>query len=115
MKAYYCYIASHIEELNLGEVVFAESRNGARVRFSSDWDLDYIDSRARRAEWADDLPRQGWNLAMTVENMELMRELGFWDNNIDGHCTECGLDAWTELPLSHVDDDEICGYCRRLE
>ncbi len=113
MKAYYCDISDNVCSDYFGEIVFAKSRNEARQCFSYDYGIPYIDSRARRVKWADELPREGRSLVLTVENMEIMREHNFFETDNPEWCERCGKVAWESLPTSELDCYGICGYCRK--
>lgn len=121
-RAYECTIYDDCSGERI--IAFAESREKARSYASDEMGADYKDIQARRAKWADTLPRQirvyGEGLYRQTKDpdldskvvMEAFRARGWLDEEFSAReCVKCGLYEWEGLILSRLDDDGICGYC----
>ncbi len=115
--AFHCFLADSVDSDPFSEIVFAENRNKAKADFFNEW-LDWIhssytDVRARRAAWADELPRKGNRLEYTHEVWEVLRKQGWVFNDESESCTRCRLYEFDTLPASRLDINGVCGYCKK--
>ncbi len=99
-------------------IVFASTRGKARALGARRFDMDFTDTSVQRVPWADGLARDGdevdWH---DKDNAFILRSRGWWydcGTNDEAHlyCEKCGLHSWAILPLSLLDGDCVCGYCR---
>lgn len=95
-------------------IVYAGTRNKARVLGSAIFDEPYIGVKVKRVSWADDLAQKGgeidWN---DKEVAKTLRDMGWWFCN-PACCEVCGLYEWDVLKNSYLVDG-VCGDCRKKE
>ena len=116
-KAY--IVEVDVEEHSM-ELVFAESRNKARMAAmgsASYDDIPYIHLHPRRLPQADHLLERRPDLVIASshdsEHARLMRDLGWCE--ADGHrCDVCGLGEFDSVPESWLTEDGVCKECCEL-
>ncbi len=81
-------------------VVFAKTRNAARMSGRLDLDSDYIETRARRVPSFDPFADTG-----KIPD-KVLRDAGWHED--DTHCDCCSLAYFESLPESY-----LCGECER--
>lgn len=115
------WVVSYESYDDYSTVVFAETSGQAKALGAAELDAPFVDVRASRAAWADNIKSRGAYIDWEdTENIKVLRERGWWlddgsfRNYFEG-CRECGLKQFALLPLSVLDEKKVCGYCREKE